>query len=47
MKGFFIKRIKQEIEQDMHQTNWLDEELESNGVDLEEWAFWQGYYQDA
>lgn len=27
-------------------SRWLDEDLENDEVDLEEWAFWQGYYEE-
>ena len=46
MKGFFMKQMKHMVEQEGHSSRWIDEELDSDGLDLEEWAFMQGYYQD-
>ena len=35
-----IKRIEE------RPVSWLDDSLDDDGVDLEEWAFWQGYYEE-
>ncbi len=46
--GGIMKRnfeIKEEIREEAPEL-WLDEALDEDGVDLEEWAFWQGYYKE-
>lgn len=44
MRRPFIK-IREELED--HPSEWLDNDLDDDGVDLNEWAFWQGFYEDA
>lgn len=43
MRRPFIK-IREELEG--HPSEWLDNDLDDDGVDLNEWAFWQGFYED-
>lgn len=38
----FVPRGR-DAEDAFKQSGWIDEELESDGLNLEEWAFWHGY----
>jgi len=38
-----IKHLIQK-ENDQRPEKWFDEELDNDGLDLQEWAFMQGYY---
>ena len=40
-----LKRVA-EFQEDRLTSKGLDEDLDNDGVDLEEWAFWQGYYNE-
>ena len=40
-----LRRVA-EFQEDRLPSKWLDEDLDNDGVDLEEWAFWQGYYNE-
>ena len=44
MKRPFIK-VRYKGEED-YPDEFLDESLEDDGVDLDEWGFWRGYYED-
>ena len=41
IKLFIPKKVEEEVG---HPSEWLDGELESDSIDLDEWGFWQGYY---
>lgn len=44
-----VKFIRNRIEyEDLRTiwTRWIDDDLDSDAVDLDEWAFWQGYNED-
>ncbi len=43
MRILFKKIVEEEV---IPPSRLLDESLENDEVDLEEWAFWQGYYED-
>jgi len=44
MRRPFIKIYETELED--HPSRLLDDELDNDEVDLNEWAFWQGFYED-
>ena len=41
-----MRRFVKKFEEQDNPANWFDEALDEDGVDLEEWAFWQGYYEE-
>ena len=43
MKKFRVEVIEENV-WEAHPEMWADEELESDAIDLEEWAFVRGYY---
>lgn len=44
MQKLIVKR--KFIEESEQPDDWLDGSLEDDGVDLNEWAFWRGFYND-
>ncbi|MBS3152220.1 hypothetical protein J4230_02310 [Candidatus Woesearchaeota archaeon] len=46
MKGKFIRNGVELDEFITTWSMWLDDDLENDALDLEEWAFWQGYNEE-
>ncbi|HLC58380.1 MAG TPA: hypothetical protein VJI68_00815 [Candidatus Nanoarchaeia archaeon] len=43
-----LKSVRRLIEQHTEEySKWWDDSLDSDGVDLEQWGFCQGYYEES
>jgi len=41
-----LRKFIEEEEEPIGLLNWLDEELENDEIDLEEWGFWKGELEE-
>lgn len=41
LRRYIPKKVEEEVD---HPSEWLEEDLDNDGLDLDEWAFSMGYY---